>query len=148
VISRSFNHTGPGQPPELVCSNFAKQLAVIEKGKQQPVVRVGDLSVVRDFSDVRDVVRAYQVLLQKGSFGEVYNVCSGKAYSIGEILERLVKLSRLKVKVEQETSRIREHAVPVFHGDNSKLAAATGWKPEVSLDKTLSDLLDYWRKSV
>ncbi len=148
VISRSFNHTGPGQPSGLVCSNFAKQLAVIEKGKQQPVVRVGDLSVVRDFSDVRDVVRAYQVLLQKGSFGEVYNVCSGKAYSIGEILERLVKLSGLKVKVEQETSRIREHAVPVFHGDNSKLAAATGWKPEISFDKTLSDLLDYWRKSV
>ena len=147
VISRSFNHTGPGQPSELVCSNFAKQLAAIEKGRQQPVVEVGDLSVVRDFSDVRDVVRAYLLLLQQGSFGEVYNVCSGRAYSIGEILDRLVKLSGLKVKVEQERSRFREKAVPVLHGDNSKLVAAIGWKPEVSIDQTISDLLDYWRKT-
>lgn len=148
VISRSFNHTGPGQPPELVCSNFARQLADIGKGRQPAVVRVGDLKVVRDFTDVRDVVRAYLQLLQKGRPGEVYNICSGKAYSIGEVLDRLVRISGLGVKVEKELSRVRDNGIAVLHGDNSKLVAATGWKPVIGFDQTLSDLLDYWRKAL
>lgn len=147
IIARSFNHTGPGQPSGLVCSSFAKQLAGIGKGKQPAVVKVGDLKVVRDFTDVRDVVKAYLLLLQKGRSGEVYNVCSGKASSVGEVLGMLMKLSGLTVKVEQERSRLIERAIPVLHGDNSKLAAATGWKPKISLGETLSDLLDYWKKA-
>ena len=148
VISRSFNHTGAGQPSELVCSNFAKQLADIEKGRQKPVVMVGDLSIARDFSDVRDVVRAYLLLVQKGSFGEVYNVCSGRTLTIGEILDKLVKISKLDVKVEHEKSKVTETVVPVLHGDNSKIRAATGWKPTIDFDDTLSALLDYWRKNI
>ncbi|MBI2549652.1 GDP-mannose 4,6-dehydratase [Candidatus Woesearchaeota archaeon] len=146
VITRSFNHTGPGQPSELVCSNFAKQLADIEKSKQQPAVKVGDLTVKRDFADVRDVVNAYLLLLMKGSFGDVYNVCSGKACTIGEVLAKLIEISGLKVKIEQDSSRVMGKTVPVLHGDNSKLMAATGWKPVIGFDQTLSDLLDYWRR--
>ncbi|MBI2140878.1 GDP-mannose 4,6-dehydratase [Candidatus Woesearchaeota archaeon] len=147
IIARSFNHTGPGQPSGLVCSSFARQLADIGKGRQPAVVRVGDLKVVRDFTDVRDVVNAYLLLLQKGRPGEVYNVCSGRACTIGEVLDRLVRLSGLKVAFEQEASRLREQAVPVLHGDNSKLVAATGWEPVIGLDETLSDLLNYWRNA-
>ncbi|MBI2580183.1 GDP-mannose 4,6-dehydratase [Candidatus Woesearchaeota archaeon] len=148
IITRSFNHTGPGQPSEFVCSDFAKQIADIEKGKQQPVVRVGDLKIKRDFTDVRDVVNAYLLLLEKGRAGEAYNVCSGRALAIGEILDKLVKISRLDARVVHEKSRISETVVPVLHGDNSKIGAATGWKPVIDFDDTLSALLDYWRKSI
>ncbi len=147
VISRSFNHTGPGQPPEFVCSNFAKQVAGIEKGSQPPVIKVGNLKIRRDFSDVRDVVKAYLLLLGKGKPGEAYNVCSGKAFTVGEVLNRLIALSKIKFRVEQEASRVMENSVPALHGDHSKLIAATGWKPAISLDQTLVDLLDYWRKT-
>ncbi len=146
VISRSFNHTGPGQPPEFVCSNFAKQAACIEKGSQPPVIKVGDLKVRRDFSDVRDVVKAYLLLLEKGRPGEAYNVCSGSAFTIGDVIERLARLSKAKFKVEQESSRVIDNAVPALHGDPSKLTAATGWKPAISFDQTLADLLAYWRE--
>ncbi len=145
VISRSFNHTGPGQPSEFVCSNFARQVAGIGKGRQPPVIRVGDLGIKRDFSDVRDVVRAYPLLLEKGRAGEAYNVCSGSAFTIGDVIEKLAKISGAKFRVEQEASRVMGNAVPVLHGDNSKLVAATGWQPQISFDQTLADLLDYWR---
>lgn len=148
TITRSFNHTGPGQPSEFVCSDFAKQIAIIEKGKQQPVVRVGDLKIKRDFTDVRDVVNAYLLLLEKGKAGEAYNVCSSHALAIGEILDKLVKISRLDVRVEHEKSRISEAVVPVLYGDNSKIRAATGWKPTIDFGDTLAALLDYWRKNV
>lgn len=145
VISRSFNHTGPGQPPEFVCSNFAKQVAGIEKGSQPPVIKVGDLKVRRDFSDVRDVVKAYLLLLEKGKPGEAYNVCSGNAFAIGDVIEKLARLSKAKFRVEQESSRVMDNAVPALHGDHSRLTAATGWKPAISFDQTLADLLAYWR---
>lgn len=146
VISRSFNHTGPGQPPEFVCSNFAKQIAGIEKGMQPPVIKVGNLGIKRDFSDVRDVVRAYLFLLEKGKAGEAYNVCSGSAFAIGDVIAKLAKISGAKFKVEQEASRMMDNVVPVLQGGHSKLTAATGWQPTISFDRTLSDLLDYWRK--
>lgn len=145
VISRSFNHTGPGQPADFVCSNFARQVAEIEKGRQQPIIKVGDPAVKRDFTDVRDVVRAYLLLLQKGVAGEAYNVCSGKCYTIGEVLGKLVKISNQTVKIEQDNSGVHDNAIPVLHGDNSKIRAATGWQPQISFGQTLADLLDYWR---
>ena len=145
VIARSFNHTGPGQPSEFVCSNFARQVADIESGKQKPVLTVGDLGVRRDFCDVRDVVKAYLLLLEKGRAGEAYNVCSGSTFAIGDVIAKLAKISGAKFRVEQESSRVMDNAVPVLHGDHSKLTAATGWQPSISLDQTLADLLDYWR---
>lgn len=145
VISRSFNHTGPGQPSEFVCSNFARQVADIEKGRQPPVIKVGNLRIKRDFFDVRDVVRAYLLLLEKGKAGEAYNVCSGSTFAIGDVIEKLAKISGAKFKVEQEPSRVLDNAVPVLQGDHSKLTAATGWQPQISFDQTLADLLDYWR---
>ena len=146
IIARSFNHTGPGQPPDFVCSNFAMQIADIEKGKQKPVIKVGDRMVKRDFSDVRDIVSAYLLLIEKGISGEVYNVCSGRAFTIGEILDKLLNLSSIKVKVEPDPSKMKNSIVPVLQGDYSKLVRATGWKPTISIDKTLSDILEYWRK--
>ncbi len=146
VISRSFNHTGPGQPSDFVCSNFARQVADIEKGRQQPVIKVADRKVKRDFSDVRDIVAAYLLLVEKGVSGGIYNVCSGQAFTIGEILDKLLKFSGAKVRVEPDPSKMKNTVVPVLHGDNSKLVKATGWKPAISFDKTLSDLLDYWRQ--
>lgn len=146
VIARSFNHTGPGQPSEFVCSNFAKQVAGIEKGSQPAVIKAGDLKIRRDFSDVRDVVKAYLLLLQKGVPGGAYNVCSGSAFTIGDVIGKLARLSRAEFSVEQESSRVMSNAVPVLHGDNSMIFAATGWKPLISFDATLSDLLECWRK--
>ena len=145
IVARSFNHTGPGQPPDFVCSNFARQVADIEKGRQPPVIKIGDRNVKRDFSDVRDVVVAYRLLVEKGIVGSAYNVCSGKAFTIGEILDKLLKLSGVKVRVEPDPSKMKNSVVPVLQGDNSKLARATGWKPAISIDKTLSDILEYWR---
>jgi len=146
VTARSFNHTGPGQPPDFVCSNFARQIADIEKGRQQPVIKVADRNVKRDFSDVRDVVAAYLLLVEKGVNGGVYNVCSGQAFTIGEILAKLLKLSAAKVRVEPDPFKMKNSVVPILHGDNSKLVKATGWKPAIGIDKTLSDILEYWRK--
>lgn len=146
VISRSFNHTGPGQPSEFVCSNFARQVAGIGKGSQPPVIKVGNPKIRRDFSDVRDVVKAYLLLLQKGVSGEAYNVCSGSAFTIGDVIGKLAKISGAKFRVEQESSRVLGNAVPALQGDHSKLTAATGWQPSVSFDQTLADLLRFWRE--
>ena len=148
VIARSFNHTGPGQPSDFVCSNFARQIANIEKGRQQPVIKIGDSKVKRDFSDVRDIVKAYLLLIEKGVGGGVYNVCSGQAFTIGKILDKLLKLSGVKVRIEPDPSKMKATVVPILHGDHSKLTAVTGWEPTISFDKTLSDILKYWRKSV
>lgn len=146
VISRSFNHTGPGQSSEFVCSNFARQVADIEAKRQQPVIKVGDLSIRRDFSDVRDVVRAYLLLLEKGVSGEAYNVCSGNSVAIGDVIGKLASLSSVKFKVERDPARVSDRVViPRLQGDHSKLTAATGWRPALSFEQTLSDLLAYWR---
>lgn len=146
VVTRAFNHTGPRRGEVFVTSNFAKQIAEIEKGVREPKIRVGNLQSQRDFSDVRDVVKAYWYSLTKCKFGECYNICSGKARVIGDVLDLLLNSSKAKeIKVEKDPMRMRPSDVQVLHGDFSKIKEQTGWKPEIPFEKTMSDLLDYWR---
>jgi len=145
VIVRPFPHTGPGQSSDFVCSDWARQVIQIERGRQEPVIRVGNLEVQRDFTDVRDAVRAYILLLQKGRKGEVYNVCRGRGVALREILEILISHASKTVRVERDPERLRKVDIPCLIGDNRKLKAETGWEPQVPLEKTLAELLDYWR---
>lgn len=145
VRTRGFNHTGPRRGEVFVCSNFAKQIAAIEAGLHPPVIRVGNLEARRDFTDVRDVVRAYWLALEKGRAGEVYNIASGQAVTIRQLLERLLRLSDVKVEIEVDADRLRPSDVEILIGDASKFRAETGWEPRIPLDQTLEDLLDYWR---
>lgn len=146
IRTRAFNHSGPRRGEVFVESNFAKQIASIERGLQEPVIKVGNLEAKRDYTDVRDIVRAYWLVLEKGIPGEVYNISSGKYYQIGEVLEKLLSLSKVKIKVEQDPARLRPSDVPVLLGDNSKFKKATGWKPEIPFDQTLKDILEYWHQ--
>jgi len=145
VISRSFPHTGPGQKPGFVCPDFAKQIADIETGLQEPVIKVGNLSAIRDFCDVQDIVRAYELCLLRGKAGETYNICSGKGQAISEILEMMLSLSSAKIIVEQEESRIKKNDIPVLVGSHAKFSSDTGWQPEIPFERTVSQLLSYWR---
>lgn len=145
VIARSFNHAGPGQGPQFVCSNFAEQIARIEAGQQPPVVKVGDLSAKRDFTDVRDIARGYRMLLEKGTSGEVYNLACGKSCQISWMLEYLVSLARIKVKVEVDPSRVRPIEVKEIVGSNEKIKKEIGWEHEIKFEKTLKDLLNWHR---
>ena len=146
VRTRGFNHEGPRRGPVFVCSDFAKQIADIEKGRRAPVVRVGNLDARRDFTDVRDVVRAYWLALEKGEPGEVYNIASGRAWTIREMLDLLLGMSTAKIKVEQDPARMRPSDVPVLLGDASKFRERTGWTPEIPFETTMTDLLAYWRQ--
>jgi GDP-4-dehydro-6-deoxy-D-mannose reductase len=146
VRTRGFNHTGPRRGDVFVTSNFSKQLASIELGLQEPVIRVGNLEAVRDFTDVRDMVRAYWLAVTKGKPGEVYNVATGSGITIQELLDRLLALSTAKVEVVQDPERMRPSDVVRLIGDASRFRADTGWAPEVPFDKTLRDLLEYWRQ--
>lgn len=146
VIARSFPHTGPGQTASFVFSDWACQIARIEKEGADPVLRVGNLDVRRDYSDVRDVVRAYRLLMEKGRGGEIYNVCSGMALSLKEALDRLISCSSKTIGVEVDPSKLRKADIPLLLGDNSKIKNEVGWSPEIPMDRTLLDLLDYWRK--
>lgn len=148
VRTRGFNHTGPRRGEVFICSNFAKQIAEIEKGKRDPVIQVGNLEAKRDFSDVRDIVRAYWLCLEKGEDGEVYNIGSGNVYSMKEVLDMLLSMSRVNVKVEVDPSRLRPSDVPVLFSDSSKFRKLTGWKPAIPFQDSLRDLLDYWRERV
>ncbi|NIM58968.1 MAG: NAD-dependent epimerase/dehydratase family protein [Candidatus Aminicenantes bacterium] len=148
IIARSFSHTGPGQSPDFVCSDWALQIARIEKGLAKPVIEVGNLNGKRDFTDVRDIVKAYVLLLEKGRRGEVYNVCSGKAAALREILDLLLSFSSQKIEVQVDSSKLRKADIPLLLGDNQKLKKETSWEPEISLKQSLSDLLEYWRKRV
>ena len=145
VIARSFPHTGPGQSPDFVCSDWAYQIAKIEEGSKEPVMKVGNIDVKREFSDVRDVVKAYVQLLEKGRKGEIYNIASGKAVSLQKILDMLLSFSYLSIKVQVDSQRLRKKDILCLRGDNSKIRKETGWKPEISLRQTLEDLLEYWR---
>lgn len=148
VRTRAFNHTGPRRGENFVTSNFAKQIAQIEKGKQPPFVYAGNLKAKRDFTDVRDVVRAYWLALEKGEPGECYNIASGKSWTIAEVLRKLMSLSTVDIDVKVDPSRFRPSDVPILLGDYSKFHARTGWKPEIPFDQTLEDLLQYWRNIV
>jgi GDP-4-dehydro-6-deoxy-D-mannose reductase len=145
LMVRPFNHLGPGQSDRLVASTLAHQIArnEIEGGE---VVLAGDLSPRRDFTDVRDVVRAYRLLIEHGEPGEVYNVCSGVGTPISEVAETLIGISGRPMRVELDPERLRPVDLPELRGDNTKLAAATGWAPEIPLEQTLGDLLEWWRE--
>ena len=142
---RPFNHIGPGQAPIFVVSAFAKQIAMIEKGQQEKIIKVGNLTPKRDFTDVRDVVRAYKLLMEKGEFGEVYNIGSGKSYEISEILNILMSFSTEKIDVVEDSALVRSVDVKELRCDFSKLKNDTGWEPEIPIEKSLKDTLDYWR---
>ena len=146
VRTRAFNHTGPRRGDVFVTSNFAKQIAEIEAGQRPPVIHVGDLNPKRDFTDVRDIVRAYWLSLEHCSLGEVYNVASGKAYRIKEVLKILLDNSGQDIEVVEDPERLRPSDVPLLLGDNSRFCKATGWIPEIPFEQTAKDLLDYWRE--
>lgn len=145
LVTRTFPHTGPRRGEAFAESSFARQIAEIEAGRRDPLLRVGNLEAVRDFTDVRDVVRAYWALLERGAPGEAYNVCSGKGVSIREVLQSLIDLSGVCVEVGVDPERLRPSDIPVLVGDPGKLRSATAWEPLVPLAHTLRDLLDDWR---
>ena len=148
VRTRGFNHTGPRRGEVFVTSNFSRQVAEIEKGVREPVVHVGNLESIRDFTDVRDMVRAYWLALERGSAGEVYNVCSGRGYSPRQVLDILLDLAHVKVEIRQDPARMRPSDVTLLVGDCSKFRSATGWEPTIPFEVTLKDLLEHWRKRV
>lgn len=149
IRTRAFNHSGPRRGEVFVDSNFAKQLVEIEKGLKKPILCVGDLSSQRDFTDVRDIVKAYYLAIMKCVPGEVYNICSETSRTIQEVLDLLIELTESSgIKVEADPKRFRPTDVAVLRGDCSKFKKQTGWKPEIPFRKTMEDTLDYWRKHV
>lgn len=146
IVTRAFNHTGPRRGEVFATSNFAKQIAEIEVGRRDPVVKVGNLDAVRDWTDVRDTVKAYWYLISSGTPGEVYNICSGIGVRVGDMLSNLLDIAKVSIDIEKDTSRMRPSDVPILIGDSSKLNEATGWKPSIKFSKTLGDLLNYWRQ--
>ena len=147
VRSRAFNHEGPRRGDVFVTSNFARQVAEIEAGLRDPVIFVGDLTPRRDYSDVRDIVRGYWTLVERGEPGEVYNLCSGKSWPIQRVLDFLLEHSEVKkIEVRTDPARLRPSDVMVLEGDPSKVEKATGWRVEIPFERTLTDLLAYWRQ--
>lgn len=146
VLVRAFNHIGPKQLPIFVVSDFCKQVAEIELGLRESTMYVGNLSAKRDFTDVRDVVRAYALLAKNGQKGATYNVGRGKAYEIREILDKIISLSTADIKVEIDQAKIRPVDVPIIEADITKLCEATGWRPEIPIEDTIKEVLDYWRE--
>ncbi len=148
VRTRAFNHTGPRRGQVFVTSDFSRQIAMIEKGLKEPVIEVGNLEARRDFSDARDVVRAYWLALEKGEPGDVYNIGSGSAVTIQEMLDMLLTMTDDRIEVMPVPERMRPSDVQILLADTSKFEARTGWKTEIPLEQTLRDLLDYWRDRV
>jgi GDP-4-dehydro-6-deoxy-D-mannose reductase len=145
VTARPFNHTGCGQSPAFVLPSIAKQFAEIELGVRPPKLNLGDIGVRRDFTDVRDVVRAYKMILEHGRTFEVYNVCSGVAVLLSEVIEMFQAISGIDVTIEVAPDKIRKREVGQVYGDPGKLQAEIGWQRQIPLEKTLKDMLDYWR---
>lgn len=145
---RPFPHIGPNQKQGFVTSDFASQIAAIEQERQEPVLSVGNLTAIRDFTDVRDVVRAYRLLMEQGELGQVYNVASGKGTSIQTILDKLLAQSTVQIRVKQDASRMRPSDNPVIIGNAELITNKTGWKAEVPLGQSLRDILAYWRNNV
>ncbi len=148
LMTRSFNHTGPGQADSYVCSSLARQVVEVERGIREPVIRVGNLDVRRDFTDVRDVVAAYHRIVERGRPGTAYNVCRGEAVSIRDVLDRLVSLSQARVEVVVDPDRYHSLDVPLILGDPSLLRKDTDWSPQYSLERTLRDMLEDWRDRI
>jgi len=147
-IGRAFNHVGPRQDPAFAASGFARQIAEIEAGRHEPRIIVGNLSAQREAIDVRDTVRAYRAILEQGSSGRPYNVSSGRAYPVGEVVGRLVAKSRVPVHVRVDASRFRPNDIPLLVGDPSRIRDEIGWTPTIPLEQTLDDMLEYWRSQM
>ena len=147
-LARPFNHAGPRQSDGYVTSSFAKQIAEIEAGLREPVLHVGNLESRRDITDVRDTVRAYRLIVERGRPGRPYNVCSGRAYRIRDLMEMLIARASAPVRVEPDAARMRPSDTPVVLGSYARLEAETGWTPLVPIEQTLADLLEYWRAAV
>lgn len=145
VMVRAFNHIGPKQPPAFVVSDFCRQVARIEAGKQEAVIRVGNLTVRRDFTDVRDIVRAYALLAEKGNTAETYNVGSGHARAVGDILNIVLGNSTADVRVEADPEKLRPVDMPVMEADIGRIQQVTGWKPVIRIEQTIREMLDEWR---
>lgn len=148
VMVRAFNHSGPGQLPMFVISDFCRQIAEIESGRRAPEISVGNLSAMRDFTDVRDVVRAYRLLAEKGVSGRTYNVGRGRAVPVQEILDTALSMAECSIKVKKDPAKMRASDIPVIEPDVSGIFADTGWKAEISINRTISDTLDYWRQNL
>ncbi len=146
VMTRSFNHIGPGQSERFVVSDFAKQVIEIKKGRRGAVLSVGDIDVTRDFTDVRDAASAYALLLERGGNGEIYNVCSGVERSVRSILVRLLELANVDARIEQDPARLRIGEQRRFRGSHDKLRRDTGWEPAISIDQSLRDILQNWEE--
>jgi GDP-4-dehydro-6-deoxy-D-mannose reductase len=145
IVTRPFNHAGPRQSDAYVTSSFARQIAEAEAGLREPVLRVGNLDSWRDITDVRDTVRAYRLLMERGTAHRPYNVCRGEAYRIGDLMEQLVGQAHVPIRVEVDPARLRPSDNPVVLGSPARIHHETGWSPEIAIDRTLGDLLDYWR---
>jgi GDP-4-dehydro-6-deoxy-D-mannose reductase len=148
VVARSFNHIGPRQAPSFFAAAVARQIAQIERGQLEPVIKVGNLDTYRDFTDVRDTVRAYQALVERGEPGGIYNVCSGRAMKVRALLDGLVSLAKVPVSTEVDPTRFRPHDTPFIVGDHGRMKRELGWGLRVPFEQTLRDLLDYWRAAV
>ena len=148
LVSRSFNHVGPRQDPSFSTSSFARQIATIEIGKAEPVIFVGNLAARRDLTDVRDTVRAYRTIVERGTPGSIYNVCSGVARPVADVLQGLLRAARVPIDVRVDAARLRPHDTPIVLGDCRRLRGELGWRPEIPFEQTLRDLLDYWRGMV
>ena len=145
AVARAFNHVGPRQDPSFVASSLARQIADIEEGRRPPQLAVGNLDARRDLTDVRDTVRAYAMLAERGRAGRPYNVCSGRAITIRELLDRLIARARVSIAVRVDPERYRPNDVPLIVGDPTRIRTEVGWEPQIPLEKTLDDLLEYWR---
>jgi len=148
VVTRGFNHAGPRRGHVFSTGTFARQIALIEAGRHEPVIYVGDLTSKRDFTDVRDIVRAYWLALEKAEAGEVYNVGRGRTWTMGEMLNILLSHSTVKIRTQEDPARLRPSDVPILWADATKFAKATGWEPKIPFEQTLRDELDHWRKLV
>ena len=146
VRTRGFNHTGPRRGHVFVTSNFCSQVAAIEAGRQEPVIKVGNMEAIRDFTDVRDMVRAYWLAVTKAKPGEVYNIATGKGIHIREMLDLVLSYSKVQVRTEVDPERLRPSDVEILIGDASKFKADTGWEPRIPFEQTVQDLLNYWRQ--
>ena len=147
IIARPFNHIGPGQGPGFIVPDLAQQIVAVEKGKASEVL-VGNLDSKRDYTDVRDIVRAYRLLLEKGRTGEIYNVCSGTPRSGHDILSGLNKAAGVNPQISQDTAKLRPSDTQLIYGDHQRITADTGWQPEISLETTLSDVIADWRSKI
>jgi len=148
AILRPFSHIGPRQSPSFVTASFARQIALIEAGKKEPVMTVGNLEAQRDFTDVRDMVRAYAIAAEKAESGETYNISSDTAHHIQEVLDTLLSFTSAEITVRQDPALLRPSDTPVFMGNSGKYRKLTGWKPELAFSQSLRDILDYWRQAV